>query len=267
MMILVTGATGLVGRALLARLLEAHAPVRALTRHPDSADLPREVEVATGDLAEPESLAAALSGVDRVYLFSAGRVGPGFAAMAKQAGIDRVVMVSGLDNDPASVEQPLTDAGLQWSHLRPTAFAANALRHWGHTIRAEGVVRVPYGDASIAPIHEADVADVAAALLLDDGPTGERHELTGPQSLTFRQQVAIIGEATGQGISFVEETPKEFRERMTRFVPAPIVDGMLVAWASTVGRPAVVTHTVERITGHPARSYAQWVSDHTADFR
>lgn len=267
MMILVTGATGLVGRGILARLRAANVEVRALTRNLDKADLPDDVEVAIGDLAQPESLAAALSGVDRVYLFSAGRVGPGFAAAAKQAGVDRVVMVSGLDNDPASVEQPLTEAGLQWSHLRPTAFAANALRHWGYTIRTEGVVRAPYGDASIAPIHEADVADVAAALLLDHGPTGERHELTGPQSLTFRQQVGIIGEAIGQKISFVEETPEEFRERMTRFVPAPIVDGMLEAWASTAARPAAVTHTVERITGHPARSYAQWVSDHAADFR
>lgn len=176
-------------------------------------------------------------------------------------------MVSGLDNDPASVEQSLTEAGLQWSHLRPTAFAANTLRHWDHTVRAEGVVRAPYGDASIAPIHESDVADVAAALLLEHGPTGQRYELTGPQSLTFRQQVGIIGESIGQGISFVEETPEEFRERMTRFVPAPIVDGMLEAWASTVSRPAAVTHTVERITGHPARSYAQWASDHAADFR
>lgn len=266
-MILVTGATGLIGRELLARLRAAEVKVRVLTRHPEAADLPHGVEVATGDLGEPESLATALASVDQVYLFSAGRADHRFATVAQQTGVKHVVVLSGLDNDPASVERPLTEAGLEWTHLRPTAFAANSLRHWGYTIRTEAVVRAPYGDASTAPIHEADIAAVAATLLLNDEPRGQRYELTGPQSLTFREQVALIGRAIGRDLNFIEETHEQFRERMVRFVPTPIVDGMLAAWACTVGKPATVTPTVERLTGQPARSYAQWASDHATDFR
>ncbi len=265
-MILVTGATGLVGRALITRLQDAGARVRALSRHPDRADLPDGVELTGGDLGDPESLTTALTDVDRLYLFSAGRAGPEFAAAAQQAGVRRVVLVSGLDQEPATVEQPLTRAGLGWSHLRPTAFAANALRHWGHTIRSEGVVRAPYGDAAIAPIHEADVADVAAELLLEVHPSAQRYDLTGPQSLTFREQAATIGRAIGRPISFVEESPEQYRQRMVRFVPAPIVDGMLAAWSRTLDKPAAVTPTVQRLTGSPGRSYEQWANEHAADF-
>lgn len=265
-MILVTGATGLIGRALIARLQSAEVGVRALSRHPDRAGLPEGVEVVGGDLGDPQSLTTALAGVDRVYLFSAGRVGPGFVEAARRAGVRGAVLVSGLDQEPAIVEEPLIGVGLEWSHLRPTAFAANALRHWGQSIRAEAVVRAPYGDAAIAPIHESDVADVAAALLLEDHPKGERYELTGPQSLTFREQASLIGQAIGRSISFVEESPQQYRRRMVRFVPASIVDGMLAAWSRTLDEPAIVTPTVEHLTGRPARTYARWASDHATDF-
>lgn len=265
-MILITGATGLVGRELVGMLQTVGADVRALSRHPEKAGLPGGVEVIAGDLGEPTSLRAALDGAERVYLFSAGRVGENFAATAQQAGVKRIVVVSGLDNDPARVEDPLRAAGLDWTHLRPTAFAANALRHWGYTIRAQDMVRTPYGDAATAPIHETDIAAVAATVLLNDGQGGQRYELTGPTSLTFRDQVAVISGATGREITFVEETPDQARERMLRFIPEAIVDGLLAVWAAAVGTRATISPAVEQVTGHSPRTFAQWVTDHAGEF-
>jgi uncharacterized protein YbjT (DUF2867 family) len=225
------------------------------------------VQVVGGDLGDPASLASALTGVEAVYLFSAGRAAGGFAASAVRAGVERVVVVSGLDDDPADVERPLTDAGLDWTHLRPGAYASNALRHWGDMIRYQGVVRAPYPDAATAPIHEADLAAVAA-IVLRGGHAGRRYSLTGPQSLTFREQVGILAGALGRELAIVEETPDQARERMARYgVPASVIDELVAMWAATDGVPAAVSPTVEQLTGLPARSFAQWAGEHADDFR
>lgn len=266
-MILVTGATGLVGQHLVTTLRRDGAEVRALSRRPETANLPHGVQVTGGELGEPASLAPALTGVEAVYLFSAGRAGGGFAASAVRAGVKRVVVVSGLDDDPADVERPLTDAGLQWTHLRPNAYASNALRHWGDMIRYQGAVRAPYPDAATAPVHEADLAAVAA-IVLRGGHAGRRYSLTGPQSLTFREQVGILARALGRELAFVEETPDQARERMTRYgMPGSIIDELLAMWAATAGVPATVSPTVEQFTGLSARGFAQWADEHADDFR
>lgn len=266
--VLVTGATGLVGRSLVGQLLAAGATVRALSRRPETADLPDGVEVVGGDVCEPASLVPALAGVDRVYLFTGGPAANGFAGLARDAGVECVVMLSGLGTgDPASVEQPLAGAGLEWTHLRPGAFSSNALWQWGEAIRTTGTVRGPYWDAAAAPIHEADIAAVAATALLRDGHGGQRYVLTGPESLTYRQQIARIAQATGREITVVEEAPQQARERMLAELPEPIVDRLLTLWADAVGHPATVQPTVEDITGRPARSFAQWAGDHVADFQ
>ncbi|MEU6726604.1 NAD(P)H-binding protein [Nonomuraea wenchangensis] len=266
-MILVTGATGLVGRHLIAMLCGDGVEVRALSRRPEAANLPHGVRVVGGELRDPASPAPALTGVEAVYLFSAGRAGIGFAASAARAGVKRVVVVSGLDDDPDDVERPLTDAGLEWTHLRPNAYASNALRHWGDMIRHQGAVRAPYPDAATAPIHEADLAAVAA-IVLKGGHAGRRYSLTGPQSLTFRAQVAILARALGRELAFVEETPDQARERMARHgVPVSVIDELLAMWAATAGVPPTVSPAVERLTGLPARSFAQWADEHAGDFR
>jgi len=267
-MILVTGATGLIGRALIAQLQAASVKVRALSRHPDTAALPAGVEVMGGDAGDPKSLASALDGVQAAYLFAGGQFASQFAAAASRADLTRVVVTSGLDGAAAAVTQPLTAAGLDWVHLRPTMFAANALQDWGLMIRTEGTVRTPYPDAAAAPIHEADIAEVAATALLNGVASGQSYELTGPQSLTFREQVAVLADALGSDIALVQESPDKARQRMLADgLPEPIIDKLLTAWAVAVGRPATVTSAVEQITGHPPRSFAQWVTDHRDDFR
>lgn len=266
MTVLVTGATGLIGRALIRQLTGVGAHVRAMSRNPDAMDLPVGVEKVGGDVSDAASLAPALSGVERMYLFSAAHAGDGFAEVTRAAGVRRVVVLSGV-SDPEAVEKPLGTAGLGWTHLRPGAFASNALWQWGEPIRANGTVRGAYLDAYVAPIHEADIAAVARTALLDDGHEEQRYVLRGPEPITYREQVAEIARATGREISALDEPHEQTRERMARYMPEEVVDRLLAVWADSVGNPPVVEPTVERVTGHPGRTFARWAADHAAAFR
>src|SRR4051812_20796443 len=188
-MILVTGATGKVGRHVVAQLLAAGEQVRAMTRDPAKANLKEGVEVVAGDLADSAAVAAALSGVKRVYLFPAhGGVGAflagaaaAAAAAAKGTGLERVVLLSsaavveGVTEQPNAlgaahrgVEEAIEGSGYAWTFVRPGQFASNALM-WVPAIRGEGVVRGPYPDAASAPIDPFDIAAVAVQALLADG--------------------------------------------------------------------------------------------------
>jgi uncharacterized protein YbjT (DUF2867 family) len=269
-MILVTGATGLVGGELVAKLHARGVEVLALSRNPGTAKLPDGVEVVSGDLSAPASLEHILSRVDRVYLSAGGRMSDALAATLSRGGVKRVVVVSGLDSPPDDVERPLRASGMEWTSLRPSAFAANSSDMWGPSIRATQSVRTPYPEAVTASIHESDIADVAATVLLDDGDGHheKRYELTGPQALSLRRQVETIAEVTRRDIALIEETPEEARERLlTISGHKAFVDRILQRWLDASQNPPSPTTNVEIITGHPARSFAQWVRDHVHDFQ
>jgi uncharacterized protein YbjT (DUF2867 family) len=279
-MILVTGATGNVGRQVVGQLLDAGEKVRAISRDPATAGLPAAVEVLPADLSEPDTLPAALRGVDRAYLFPVhGRLG-GFLAAAREARLRRVVLLSSaaVTFDPldaigrahADCERAVAESRLPWTFLRPGAFMANDLA-WAPGIRADGVVRGPYGDAATAPIDERDIAAVAVRALLDEGPAGDRHlgsayELSGPESLTTVDRVRLIGEVTGRHVRFEEQSPEEARRQMIGHAPPAIVDAVLGMLASAVGTTAPVLPTVEEVTGAPPYPYARWVEGRAADF-
>jgi len=276
--ILITGATGNVGRQVVTRLLAAGQDVRALTRNPAKAALPAAVEVVQGDLAEPKTHPAALEGVRAAFLFAVPDAAPAFLTAAKAAGVERVVFLSsgsvqdGVDKQPnaiagwhAEIEDAIRDSGLQWTLLRPHAFAANALQ-WAEQLRAGDVIRGAYAQAVTAPIHEADIAAVGALALVEDGHAGAVHELTGPESLTHADQAQIIGEVLGRPVRYEELDPAAVRAAMiARHIPASIADTLLELGRESLGKPARVTATVDRITGHPARTFAQWVADRRAD--
>jgi uncharacterized protein YbjT (DUF2867 family) len=278
-MILVTGATGSVGQHVVARLnADGHA-VRALTRRPDEVAFPEGVEVVGGDLAVPASLGTALTGVEAVYLLAMGDSPAELLDTIEQAGVRRVVLMSvGFIDDDSEVqpnaiaathwafEQAVRSSGVQWTFLRPDEFAGNALQ-WAQQIQAGDVVHAPYGEAHTAPIHELDVAEVAAQALVDEAHAGASYHLTGPESLTHADQVRLIGEAIGRELRFEETPAEQWRERMVQFVPAAIVDSLLGTLAAAVGHPAGVSDVVEKVTGHPARGFAEWARDHAADFR
>jgi uncharacterized protein YbjT (DUF2867 family) len=192
--VLVTGATGRVGRAVVARLLDADVPVRALTRRPATAGLPAAVDVVAGDLTVPESLDAALQGVGAVFLLWTAPPSTAPAVVARLAShARRVVFLSSPHRTPhpffqqpnpgallhAEVERLIAAAGLASTIVRPGMFASNARLWWASMIRDGDVVRWPYGAAETAPIDERDIAAVAARALHGDGHTGGDYVLTG----------------------------------------------------------------------------------------
>lgn len=278
--ILVTGATGTIGRQVASQLLAMGAPVRAMTRHPDAAGLPSGIEAVRGDLTDPATLDRCLDGVEAVFLVwtaPAGAVPAAVERIARHAR--RVVFLSAPYQVPhplfqqanpmarmhAEIERRIAASGLRWTFLRPGMFAANALSWWAPRIRAGGVVRWPYADVPTAPIHERDVAAVAVRALVEEGLDGAEPVLTGPEPLSHREQVAAIGEGIGRPLRFEEISPDEARRELP--FPAPALDMLLKAWAAALGHPALVTSTVAEITGRPARTFRDWVADHAGELR
>jgi uncharacterized protein YbjT (DUF2867 family) len=280
--VLVTGATGRIGRAVVDQLVEAGVPVRALIRRSEAAaTLPAEVEVVSGDLTVPESLDPALRGVSAVFLVWTAPPETAAAVIERLSTYGpRVVFLSAPHRTPhpffqqpnpmatlfAEIERLIADAGLEWTIVRPGVFASNALFWWAPAIRADGVVRWPYGAAETAPVDDRDVAAAAARTLYEDGHAGGDYVLTGPESLGQAEQVSIIGDVLGRRIAFEELSPDEFRRQTEGSWPAPAVDMLLAAWGATMGRPAFVTSTVSDILGSAPRTFRQWVADHATAF-
>jgi uncharacterized protein YbjT (DUF2867 family) len=263
-MILVTGATGNVGRQVVAQLRTEGAEVRALSRH--SGDF-------RGDLGIPDSLETALDGVSAVFL-----VWPLHTAEAMPAVLDlmgkhaeRVVLLGSggvRDFTFEQQQQALVQSGLRWTFIRPSTFAANAL-WWAPQIRSGDSVCGAYGQVAMPMLHERDIAAVGVRALLDDGHDGASYNLTGPEILTQASQVRLIGEALGRPVRWEEVDRAAARTRMLADdFPESFVDVLLDAYArmSTIS-PAPVTSTVEQVTGRPARTFLEWAHDHAAEFR
>ena len=279
-MILVTGATGKVGRHLVTELLDAGVPVRALTRGPRDPGLPGGAEITRWDPGQPATLVAALAGASAVFInvTAVGGVIGELMLAASLAGTSRAVMLSSLtvqDNgvQPYSIgahhkaiEDQVRASALVATFLRCGGFAANTLA-WAPMIRAEGVVRAPYADAATAPIAERDIAAAAARVLLDDGHAGATYVLTGRESLTQAGQAHAIGVAIGRALRFEELTPEQFRGAAAAYLPPAAADDMLRYLAGYVGRTAQMSPDLEKITGQPATTFADWAADHAASFR
>lgn len=282
MTILVTGGTGTTGRVLIDRLLGAGQRVRALTRKPAEAQLPHAVEVVAGSLSELNGAEAALDGVDGVYYLS-GVLDPehaiqqarAFLELAVGAGVRRIVDLSGLAvtvRRPGSyemlrdVEEVIEASGLEWTHIRPGEFTMNKLDMWGASIRAENTVRSAFPEALGVPIHEADIAEVAAAALLLDGHTGHAYSLSGPQRLTQREQAAAVAQGLGRPLNFEQLTYGQARAAyITAGMPWDIAEYLLGYQAEYAEEPPEVRPDVERVLGRPGRTLAQWAADHASD--
>ena len=278
-MILVTGATGTVGRQVVAQLRERGMPVRAVTRNPGSAGLPAGVEVVRADLADPASLEPHLAGVDAVFLvwpFTSPEqaAGPGARVVEVLARhVSRFVYLSAQaaagrpDSFWAMMERLIEGTGAAWTFLRPTGFAVNTLM-WADQIRGDGVVRWPYGAAARSLVHEDDLAAVAVRALTEERHAGQRYLLTGPEVITQADQVHIIGEVTGRTVRWEELAPSAARRELLAAWGDPgFVDSALTTWAGLVTQPEPVTRVVEEITDVPARTFRQWAGDHVSDFR
>lgn len=270
MTILVTGATGNVGRLVVDELLALGATdVRALTVDPARAALPSEVEVVEGYLGRLETMPAALEGVDTLYLAPLPRTVTEVVALAKEAGVQKIVDLSSSDadaeatGDPSewyyyAVERAVEESGLSWTHLRPGEFMSNALM-WADAIKHRGEVRSAYPDAANAPIDLPDIAAVAAKVLLEPGHEGKKYELTGPQTLRKRDLVRIIGETIGREIRFVELDRAEGRAELFSIM-GEFADWYLDGMAQLAAHPQPVSPWVRTLTGRPGITFADWVS-------
>jgi uncharacterized protein YbjT (DUF2867 family) len=278
-MILVTGATGNVGRAVVEQLVAAGAQVRALSRHPERSSWPDGVEAVAGDLASGVP-ADVFAGVSGLHLFPVRDQLPLVLGAARAAGVQHVTVLSSLavsmgERSPLvgrhlDVERAVAASGLGWTHLRPGMFMTNTLQ-WAPSIRSAGVVRQPYPDATAAPVHEADIAAVAVAALLDPPRhTGRVYELSGPEALTQLDRVEILAEVTGREVRFDEQTRDEAKAEMmasSAWMTEQLADSLLDLMASTRGvTDGVVLPGVQQATGRPARSFASWVADHRDAF-
>lgn len=266
---LVTGATGKAGRHVVSALLAAGERVRALTRNPAESALPPEVEVVKGDLTEPATVP--FDSVTGVHLLTIGgddyatlTTGPELVKRAQDAGVRRISVL--WNGDVGPVEEAVAASGLAWTRLQPTDFMGNTL-HLAPSIRAEGQVREPFSDVPAAPVHEADVGAVSAAVLTQDGHAGKAYTLTGPEALSARQRVARLGAALGRDLTFVELTEEQVR---ARWRDQGMSDDMVDTLAAWQGNPPphayTVTNTVADILGRPPRSFDEWVRENALLF-
>ncbi|WP_426511779.1 NAD(P)H-binding protein [Dactylosporangium sp. McL0621] len=274
---LVIGATGNVGRHVVSQLHHQGVPVRALSRGVRAADVPPGVEPFAADVTDAAALAAALDGVDRVFLVWRGRpvpvAEPVVAAIAGAAThltllSSAVVRDDGPQPDAiaelhAGLEGLVTATDLEWTFLRPAQFATNTLE-WAAQLRLGDEVHGAYGDAPTTVVHERDIAAVAVQAMTGHHH-GRRYVLTGPEIHTPAGLVAVIGEVLGRDLRWVEDSVEDERRRMLGWMPAAFVDVVLAGRARARQEGPFHTTTVQDVLGVPARTYHEWVKDHAAD--
>jgi uncharacterized protein YbjT (DUF2867 family) len=283
-MILVTGATGAVGSAVVEHLVADGQPVRALVRDPAKAAgvLPESVELARGDLLDAASIGAALEGVDRMFLLSPPDermldMEHNAVAAAKAANLRHLVKLSVMDADPAArsyfarvhgqAEAAVRESGVPFTFLRPTFFMQNLLGSAG-MIKSQGAIYQPAGNGAAAYIDVEDIAAVGATVLTSAGHEGKTYTLTGPELLTFAQVAEILSRVLGKPVRYVDIPRDTAKQAMLQM-------GMPEWYAEAIsqlmddlrdGKMARVTRDVEDVTGRPPRTFEQFAIEHREAF-
>jgi len=278
-LILVTGASGTIGRELVALLVESGAPFRAMTRDP--AALPENI-ARPGDFADVGSLRSAFAGVTRLFLLCGAQ--PGMDALeinaieaAREAGVERIVKISApnaSEEGPAQLqrlhgrsEAALRASGMDWTILRPNAFMQNL---YGPTQGFDGErnCRLPLGEAKYCFIDARDIAATALAALTSPGHAGQVYDLTGPEALSYGAAADIVSEVMGKAFHFVDISPEDGRNDMLAAgIDAWFVDEILEWFALfRAGKVGGVSDAVEKVTGRVPRRLADFVRAHAGEF-
>ncbi|MEV2220869.1 NAD(P)H-binding protein [Nocardia vinacea] len=280
-MIVVTGATGNIGRTLVRHLAAAGEQVIAVSRGNQDVAVPDGVRYQRADLADPESLSPTVENADALFLLLTGPqlvTGPDparFVEVAAAGGVKKVVLLSsqatgtrpGLASHARlhAFESALQRSELDWTILRPTGFFSNTYA-WIESIRAEQVIAAPFADTALPAIDPEDIAEVAATVLRTDGHSGRTYELTGPAAISPRQQARAVEEALGTSLRFVELTREQAHSGMLRFMPEDVADGTLDILGTPTPAEQQVSPDVERVLGRSATSYAEWAQRNRAIF-
>jgi uncharacterized protein YbjT (DUF2867 family) len=285
-MILVTGATGLNGMELLRRLSARGVAVRALVRNPAKAEaiaaLPH-VEIAQGDMARPETLAAALHEINRAMLISSSApdmfdVQSSFIDAARKAGVRHVVKLSGIMPGLHSafrfarmhgeIENKLETSGMAYTHLRAGEFMPAYFRQVPMIV-GKGAMFLPMEDARIASIDVGDIAEIAARVLTGSGHEGKTYPLTGPEALTMTEVAAKLSAATGKPIRYVNVPPEDARQaQLAAGMPPYLVDALFELFAERRnGKEGKVWPDAATLLGRPPTSFDEFAGRNAAVFR
>ncbi|MFI1782934.1 NmrA family NAD(P)-binding protein [Streptomyces rubiginosohelvolus] len=279
-MILVTGATGAVGREV-AGLLAAAGPLRILARCPERLTVRGDgIEVVEGAYGDRPALDRALRGVDSVFLVTNSPTEPDderVAGAAAAAGVRHLVKLSMMAVEEPGAddfitrrqrqnEEAIRESGVPWTFVRPRTFMSNTLS-WAPGIRSAGVVRALYGDAPVACVDPRDVAAVAVAVLTGAGHEGRAYAVSGPEAITAREQTAQLSRVLGRPLRFEELGPDAARTALLAKYPRPVAEAFLEsAERQRAGAKAAVVPTVQELAGFQARPYRTWAADHADAF-
>ena len=280
-MILISGATGKIGRELFRLLATSGEPVRVMARDPSKIDtVSGTVEVVQGDLNQEATLAPALQKVDKVFVLSPGPDIPAqdsaMIRAAQQAGIRHLVMLSslGVEHDAGSgpahraEERQLRDSGLTWTVLRPNGFMSN-LFQWRATIQSDGAIYLPTGDGRHAYIHPFDIAAVAAKVLTSAGHEGKIHELTGGEALSTADLAAKLGAELGKPLRHVDVPDAAYKDQLQRAGLPPFLIESITRFYTLIreGQLAYITPAVEQLVGRAPRRFDDWARENVGAFR
>jgi uncharacterized protein YbjT (DUF2867 family) len=277
-MIVVSCATGRIGRPVVDSLLAQGAPVRVLVRDPaKAARWGERVERAEGDLDRPETLPPALRGAQRLFLVTpVTEQVAALVAAARTAGVRHIVKISTIEAGRKlgpgrwhrEQEAMIQASGATWTFLRPTMLMSNSVDWWGETIRAQGRVYFPGGQGRVTPVDADDVAAVACAALTRSQHEGQVYDLTGPEALTIAEMVATLGKALGRPLRYVNVPAFLAGFAMRRQgLPGYVVKGLLeTLGALRRNEYAYTTDAVERVTGQPPRRFEAWCREHAPEF-
>jgi uncharacterized protein YbjT (DUF2867 family) len=289
--VLVTGATGNTGAPLVELLAGRGTAVRAMVRTEDGATRLRgeyaarygtgAVEVVVADFERPDQLADALKDVAAAYLVTpsserAQAQQERFVELAVEAGVTHVVKLSQLAADESSpvrylryhaaVERRIRELGLDYTFLRPNLFFQGLLA-MGASVRDQGRIFAPIGEARISAIDVRDIAAVAAAALTEPGHRGATYTLTGPEGVTHTEIAAALTAATGREVEFIDVPPAAFAEQLRGVLPDWQLDGLVEDYAHYArGEAAEVSPAVPEVTGRPARDLAGFVREYSGAF-
>ncbi|MEV6757201.1 NAD(P)H-binding protein [Streptomyces sp. NPDC051214] len=281
-MIVVTGATGNIGRTLVLLLADADKDVVAVSRRPRPDAIPAGIGHASADIGDSASMRPVLEGADAFFILLGGELNAhgenpdALLEVALEAGVKRIVLLSSQLNSTRptapsharlrAFEAAVRASGADFTILRPSGFASNAYA-WAESIRTKRTVYAPFADVALPVVDPADIAAVAAAALHEDGHEGRTYELTGPEVISPRAQATALSRALGEAITLVELSREQAHAQMAQFMPAEVIDGTLDVLGFPLPAEQVISPDVANVLHRPARPFGEWAAANVAAFQ